>query len=149
MSDEVYRRVGRGGAGNWYSKKDVEAAEKAQAEADLEAQKAAVAPVVDAASASAYARSGRGGAGNFKDKAEAVASIQAEREEIEKAKATVAAAVKSSVPTHVGRGGAGNWTTETAAQADEDKQKVEDLELKVLKDVEAALEAPKATYQQS
>jgi hypothetical protein len=32
-SSDVYRRVGRGGAGNWYSKKDVEEAEKAQASA--------------------------------------------------------------------------------------------------------------------
>ena len=32
-TDQVFRRVGRGGAGNWYSKKDVEEAEKTQATA--------------------------------------------------------------------------------------------------------------------
>ena len=31
-SQDVYRRVGRGGAGNWYSKQDVEDADKAQLE---------------------------------------------------------------------------------------------------------------------
>jgi hypothetical protein len=33
MSDQVFRRVGRGGAGNWYSEKDVKEAEKALAAA--------------------------------------------------------------------------------------------------------------------
>jgi len=32
-ADQVFRRVGRGGAGNWYSKKDVEEVEKTQATA--------------------------------------------------------------------------------------------------------------------
>jgi hypothetical protein len=32
MSSEVFRRVGRGGAGNWYSKKDIEDAGKANTE---------------------------------------------------------------------------------------------------------------------
>jgi hypothetical protein len=35
MASEVFRRVGRGGAGNWYSKKDVEDADKAALEVSL------------------------------------------------------------------------------------------------------------------
>jgi len=31
-SSDVFRRVGRGGAGNWYSKKDIEDANKVEAE---------------------------------------------------------------------------------------------------------------------
>ena len=31
-SSEVFRRVGRGGAGNWYSKKDIDDANKVDAE---------------------------------------------------------------------------------------------------------------------
>jgi hypothetical protein len=32
MASEVFQRVGRGGAGNWYSKKDVEEADRAALE---------------------------------------------------------------------------------------------------------------------
>ncbi|RYC60360.1 hypothetical protein CHU98_g5856, partial [Xylaria longipes] len=77
MSD-AYLRTGRGGAGNFYSQKDVEdAATKDRAE-DIEAQKppATHLPLDDNSTApsttttttttpGAYARSGRGGAGNF------------------------------------------------------------------------------------
>ncbi|KAK4456285.1 hypothetical protein QBC34DRAFT_420016 [Podospora aff. communis PSN243] len=149
-SSDVYRRVGRGGAGNWYSKKDVEEAEKAQASADLEAQKAAVTPAPATDSAPVYARAGRGGAGNFKDQASAAASIKAEREEAERTKAAVAATAGKARVGLSGRGGVGNWSDSTtplgAVVQQEEQQKVEDLELKVLKDVEAGLAMPAPAY---
>jgi hypothetical protein len=84
---DAYRKVGRGGAGNFYSLKDIEDVEKAaqaKSDADPEAQKpspadelpsdpgqgpSTTAPAsssspLDAATAG-YARTGRGGAGNF------------------------------------------------------------------------------------
>ncbi|CAJ2510004.1 Uu.00g059040.m01.CDS01 [Anthostomella pinea] len=91
---DVYRRSGRGGAGNFYSQKDIDdVVNRAGPEDDLEAQKASL-PIddtpTDPADAPApapapaptptapqsqpqsqtpypYARSGRGGAGNFID----------------------------------------------------------------------------------
>ncbi|KAK0711089.1 hypothetical protein B0H67DRAFT_646496 [Lasiosphaeris hirsuta] len=154
-SDQVYRRVGRGGAGNWYSKKDVEEAEKLQAAADLEAQKhaatpAAVAAAAAAESAPAYTRAGRGGAGNFKDAATAAASVQLEREEVLRAQASSTAKPRTAGLS--GRGGAGNWNDTTAlggAQQERDQRKVEDLELKVLQDVDAVLAAPAPAYKQA
>lgn len=153
-ADQVYRRVGRGGAGNWYSKKDVEEAEKIQAAADLEAQKLAATPAAVAAaaegSAPAYARAGRGGAGNFKDAATAAASVQLEREEVRRAQAV--STVKPRQAGLSGRGGAGNWSDTTAlggAQQERDQRKVEDLELKVLQDVDAVLAAPAPAYKQA
>ncbi|KAI1369207.1 hypothetical protein F5Y08DRAFT_185061 [Xylaria arbuscula] len=85
-SNDAYLRTGRGGAGNFYSRKDVEDIAKKDATEDIEAQKPPVeqdgnstAPnttlqAVSASSAAAatpagdgatYLRSGRGGAGNF------------------------------------------------------------------------------------
>lgn len=98
---DAYRKVGRGGAGNFYSPKDVEDVEKAaqaRADADPEAQKAAVSPTAAADeppsdpaqhpsstpsssstarhpySTASYARTGRGGAGNFVDPVVAAAA---------------------------------------------------------------------------
>ncbi|KAI1170738.1 hypothetical protein F4777DRAFT_101839 [Nemania sp. FL0916] len=76
---EAYLRTGRGGAGNFYTQKDVEEAVTKSHSEDPEAQKVpssaaqlpvdstSTAPSVSAqqASAGGYARSGRGGAGNF------------------------------------------------------------------------------------
>lgn len=81
---DAYRKVGRGGAGNFYSQKDIEDVTKnAESSRDLEAQKPAPAdePPSDPAeppsnqppsagapsSTPVYARTGRGGAGNFVD----------------------------------------------------------------------------------
>ncbi|KAL2263228.1 hypothetical protein VTK26DRAFT_7722 [Humicola hyalothermophila] len=75
MSSEPLRRVGRGGAGNFYSKRDIQEAEQSDsAHRDLEAEAQAPSgnPLHRAQTHSAaeiagpsYARSGRGGAGNF------------------------------------------------------------------------------------
>ncbi|KAI1144461.1 hypothetical protein F5Y05DRAFT_28051 [Hypoxylon sp. FL0543] len=89
---DIYRRSGRGGAGNFFSQKDIEAAatKKAAGSQDLEAQNPQHTPADDdepptdpadvpaqttarqiasAASSGGYARTGRGGAGNFVDPA--------------------------------------------------------------------------------
>lgn len=178
MSDQVYRRVGRGGAGNWYNEKDVKEAEKALAAAvvrpqslssphlslspaqhpqltptqDLESQKHN-APAPGPSDGPAYARAGRGGAGNFKEKDAAAASIEAERAEVERTRAAVAAtgAGKPRTTALTGRGGAGNYTdgsapAPSAAEQEHQQQKVEDLEMKVLKDVDAVLAAPPAAH---
>ncbi|KAK0623548.1 hypothetical protein B0T14DRAFT_183325 [Immersiella caudata] len=134
---DVYRKVGRGGAGNFYSKKDVEEAEKAT-------------PTTDSSAPVSYARAGRGGAGNFKDQASAAASLRAEREEAERTKAAVAASAGKARVGLSGRGGVGNWSDSAtplgAVVQQEEQQKVEDLELKVLKDVEAGLSMPAPAY---
>ncbi|KAK1751750.1 hypothetical protein QBC47DRAFT_390920 [Echria macrotheca] len=158
MSEPVFRRVGRGGAGNWYSKKDVEEVQKNEAAAaaqDIEAQKQAVPattvpPPASESTTQTYARSGRGGAGNFKDQASAAASLRLEREEAERTKAVVAANLAKAKHPFSGRGGAGNWsdgvTPLGAQQQAEEQQRVEDLEMKVLRDVEAGLALPPPAY---
>jgi hypothetical protein len=107
------------------------------------------APATDS-SAPVYARAGRGGAGNFKDQVSAAASIKAEREEAERTKAAVAATVGKARVGLSGRGGVGNWSDSAtplgAVVQQEEQQKVEDLELKVLKDVEAGLAMPAPAY---
>ncbi|KAK0722934.1 hypothetical protein B0T26DRAFT_641380 [Lasiosphaeria miniovina] len=155
MSSEVFRRVGRGGAGNWYSQKEVNDAEKTL-RADIEAQKKAAADAAgqpDSASATAqqsvpvYVRGGRGGAGNV---APAAAEALQERDEAEKTRAVVAATPKPRTGLS-GRGGMGNWRDSTAPQQQsqpQDQKKVEDLELQVLQDVEAGLPPPPRTYHQ-
>ncbi|KAI1854599.1 hypothetical protein JX266_000717 [Neoarthrinium moseri] len=84
---DAYRKVGRGGAGNFYSKQDIEQAAKSTSPSDLEAQKPAPpadeppsdpaqppAPGPPSSSTPAYARTGRGGAGNYVDSSTAAAA---------------------------------------------------------------------------
>ncbi|KAK4217963.1 hypothetical protein QBC37DRAFT_413641 [Rhypophila decipiens] len=161
--DQVYRRVGRGGAGNWYSKKDVEEAEKAQQQADIEAQKqniaSAAGPANPIAASTQYHRAGRGGAGNFHEPAttapDAVdpVAVQQTEEQIEKIKAAVAAQ-KPRTGGMGGRGGVGNWSSNSNSlnvqqQEKEEQKKVQEVELRVLKDVEAGLAMPKPAYQRA
>ncbi|KAI1413697.1 hypothetical protein F5Y13DRAFT_160883 [Hypoxylon sp. FL1857] len=130
---DVYRRSGRGGAGNFYSQKDIEeVTKKAAAEPkDLEAQNphhlpddepptdpADVPPqtasqIASATSSGAYARSGRGGAGNFVDPASIL-----EGPTLPPSSTTTTAASRPQQPPPAaprsglsGRGGAGNWTS--------------------------------------
>ncbi|KAK3692526.1 hypothetical protein B0T22DRAFT_447464 [Podospora appendiculata] len=166
-SEPVFRRVGRGGAGNWYSKQDIEDAEKKTQAADLEGQKtkqasaplAATTTAANAAStAAAYARGGRGGAGNFAPPT-AVSGIDAsttqhEREQgTERTKAAVAAS-KPRTGGLSGRGGVGNWMDsataaaggETPQKVEQERKKLEEMELEVLKNVEAGLAMPRPAY---
>ncbi|KAK2070520.1 hypothetical protein P8C59_005006 [Phyllachora maydis] len=151
MSDN-FRRVGRGGAGNFLSKKDVEDAESASE--DLEAQRTAGPADANTpstaqapqASGPVYARAGRGGAGNYHEPA---AAQRQEAAEAERVKAAVAANQGKPRAGLTGRGGAGNWTDATAQRAgDEEQKKRKDLEAKILQDVQAGLVIPPRTYHQ-
>jgi hypothetical protein len=164
--DEPYHRVGRGGAGNFYSKKDISDAvsrgRAAKEDVDLEAQKPGgqlpnVAPASGARSSStlvytARSSSGRGGAGNLVHPSSLVlprttlapASVQ------QTPNAAAAAAVRR--PSHgggalSGRGGAGNWAQTTLpAPTPEPERRRKALDAKVSDDVEAALAAPSRAY---
>ncbi|KAI6091858.1 hypothetical protein F4821DRAFT_254613 [Hypoxylon rubiginosum] len=130
---DVYRRTGRGGAGNFYSQKDIaEATKAADSSKDLEAQKQqqqqpapadeiptdpADAPAQNATLApGAYARTGRGGAGNFVDPI-SVAAAQTSSSASTTSPPTSPTSSTTPAPAVVarnglsGRGGAGNWTT--------------------------------------
>lgn len=137
---------------------------------DIEAQKhhgaSAAGPANPIAASTQYHRAGRGGAGNFHDPtATATASaetdaidpvaVQQREEQIEKIKAAVAAQ-KPRTGGMGGRGGVGNWSNNQSMtaqqlekQAEEEQKKVQEVELKVLKDVEAGLAMPKPAYQRA
>ncbi|KAK3296064.1 uncharacterized protein B0H64DRAFT_374206 [Chaetomium fimeti] len=176
MSSEVFRRVGRGGAGNFYSKQDVQDAEKkASTTTDLEAQDQlpnplSLTPTHATGSSSlgpgtSYTRAGRGGAGNFTfssadDAASTPASsadtaAQKQEEEADRAKAAAAVAAslaaKSKAGGLSGRGGAGNWSMGGSEREEEDKEErrkeeEKEVERKVLMDVEVGLAPPARVY---
>ncbi len=78
--------------------------------------------------------------------------MQAEREEAERTKAVVTANLANKPRVGLGgRGGAGNWTdgsnpVPNPQHQEREQKKVEDLELKVLKDVDAGLAVPAPAY---
>ncbi|KAI1634132.1 hypothetical protein F4809DRAFT_620201 [Biscogniauxia mediterranea] len=124
---DVYRRTGRGGAGNFYSQKDVDEVNKTENESqDLEAQKQSTSsdsqprphphplrssPILYTQRPDIPARSssGRGGAGNFTTSASPSTSTPTNP--------TTTTTTASSSPTAMaagtlsGRGGAGNWAS--------------------------------------
>ncbi|VBB86922.1 Putative protein of unknown function [Podospora comata] len=159
MSDDVFRRTGRGGAGNYYSKKDIEDVQKAsEASADLEAQAdlTKTATTIQQQPAPVpYSRGGRGGAGNFYDAADTAASAKQQSEDAERTKKAVAASIAARQKTGgTGRGGAGNYGAAAIPGADlptpEDEQRKklaeEEMEMKVLKEVEDQLDKPPGAY---
>ena len=155
MSSDVFRRVGRGGAGNFYSQKDVEDAENARPK-DLEAQQQKTATSqhtttqATSNSAPAYSRAGRGGAGNFYEAGTISESIEREQE-VQKTKAAVAASGNArSRGGLTGRGGMGNWADDSAdvERVKEEEKKKEVIEAKILEDVEAGLKLPAKAYHQ-
>ncbi|KAH6624999.1 hypothetical protein B0J18DRAFT_429897 [Chaetomium sp. MPI-SDFR-AT-0129] len=154
MSSEVFRRVGRGGAGNFYSKQDVQEADKVSKE-DIEAQTAdplTLTRTTTTGTASgqpgpgpSYTRAGRGGAGNFtfpspttdsngeapdaaaaaaKQTEEAAAEAEADRLQVTDA---VAASLATRAKTGglSGRGGAGNWATGADSTEIREREQVE------------------------
>ncbi|KAF5501028.1 hypothetical protein CGCS363_v006638 [Colletotrichum siamense] len=151
MSD-VFRKVGRGGAGNFYSKKDVEDVEKAKPE-DAEAQKDAAAAATttsptSSSNGSAYARAGRGGAGNFYDHS-SLPDTKQQEEAAGKTQAAVNASLARSARGATGRGGAGNYGDSTvpgSETAEDEVKRKEALEKKIIEDVEAGLPMPPKTY---
>ncbi|KAK5990012.1 hypothetical protein PT974_08275 [Cladobotryum mycophilum] len=149
---DALRKVGRGGAGNYYSAKEADDASK-----DLEAQKLNLPIDHVPPGVGLVARAGRGGAGNFVDPA------QNARDQEQLAHET-AAAVRSNVKNNnsnnhqaqggglSGRGGAGNFNSSSskAEQAkrreEEDKSRIAHLETKVKEAVESGLKVPEKVH---
>ncbi|KAK4146963.1 uncharacterized protein C8A04DRAFT_25157 [Dichotomopilus funicola] len=155
MSSEVFRRVGRGGAGNFYSQQDVQEADRVSKE-DIEAQTADPLTLTRTTTAGttsgqpgpgpSYTRAGRGGAGNFtfpspttdsnggaaSDAAAAAAKQPEEAAAAAEAdRLQVTDAVAASLATRAktgglsGRGGAGNWATGTDSIEIREREKAE------------------------
>lgn len=163
MASDMYRKVGRGGAGNYYSSQDIQQAQKQAAEVrprsqnktsilslpkDIEAQPI-IAGELRASDAKEpeYIHSGRGGAGNYSN-----ASDAAERK---RSVDMTPSTREQTVPEggFYGRGGAGNLRgsdkspsvddTETkASEAQKEKQAYEDT----VQDVEKGLRAPEKAH---
>lgn len=162
MGDQqAFRKVGRGGAGNFYSSHQVDNADRvhapslpfprdpdSQALQDLEAQERSAAPP-DAFSSSgghAFARAGRGGAGNYVDPAQ----LPDAHEQEEAVAAAVSARRKQQHPRGglAGRGGAGNWKPEDESGLDEEKKSWgEELERKAREMVDKGLKMPEKIHQ--
>ncbi|RSL61312.1 hypothetical protein CEP54_006276 [Fusarium duplospermum] len=139
---DVYRRVGRGGAGNYYASTEVDEAAR-----DLEAQDLATnpAPPPDRKTTHLPARAGRGGAGNYVDPAD-LPDAREQEEMADKTAAAVSASLKRN-SQHIrgglaGRGGAGNWKTEEEEREHHQKSKGEELEKKIKEAVEKGLKMP-------
>ncbi|KAI0098975.1 hypothetical protein F4776DRAFT_527093 [Hypoxylon sp. NC0597] len=164
---DVYRRSGRGGAGNFYSQKDIEEVTNKEAGSkDLEAQKPqhfpddepltdpadvpsqAAPQIASAASSGTYARSGRGGAGNFVDPASISEGSPLPTSSI----ITTASKSHQSPPTAPrsglsGRGGAGNWTSteetkEEVYDPEQEHKRREALDANILKGIRESLPQP-------
>ncbi|KAK4186556.1 putative mitochondrial DnaJ chaperone [Podospora australis] len=166
-SSDVFRKVGRGGAGNFYSKKDVEEviAATTSGKKDVEAQlptttEAELTKTITAATLAQqqqpapYSKGGRGGAGNFYDAALTAESAKSHHDEVERTKAAVAASIAAkaksgSLFTGGGRGGAGNYGAAVTNSKEEEEQRKaveEELELRVLREVEESLGKPMGVY---
>ncbi|KAL8656970.1 MAG: hypothetical protein Q9226_002386 [Calogaya cf. arnoldii] len=145
MSSDMYGKVGRGGAGNYYSSQDIQQAQKQAAE-DVEAQ-----PIIAAehrapdAKEPEYIHSGRGGAGNYSS-----ASDPAERK---RSVDMTPSTRERTVPEggFYGRGGAGNLRGSDKGLSEEgtemterevQKQAYEDT----VTDVEKGLKAPEKAH---
>ncbi|KAF9774800.1 hypothetical protein IL306_007174 [Fusarium sp. DS 682] len=143
---DVYRKVGRGGAGNFVSSKPEDAAN-----ADLEAQNLATEEVQ--LTANAPARAGRGGFGNYVNPEE----LPDAKEQAEMAQKTAAAVNASLKKNHVvrgglgGRGGAGNWKhaisfEEEERMREEERSRGEELAKKVKEEVDKGLRMPEKVH---
>lgn len=168
---EAYRKVGRGGAGNFYSKKDIEELNStSQATGDLEAQKPAPAdaPPSDPAEAPAagppatsgtsssssapvYARTGRGGAGNFVDPLTASSGsvhpdAQPHPAAIVHSTGNQSLAQAPAPPRLSGRGGAGNFAGGGEQRiidgGEQERKRKEAIDNDIFADVRAGLREP-------
>ncbi|KAG9257285.1 uncharacterized protein F5Z01DRAFT_671723 [Emericellopsis atlantica] len=139
MTQDQLRKVGRGGAGNFYS------APSKEAEADLEAQTAEDTGTAPSSTVPSAARAGRGGAGNFINPQDAQAN------EADVAASTMEAVRQEpSAPRaggYAGRGGAGNWKAKKEADGEErDAEGNHDIEHKVKEAVEHGLKMPEKVH---
>lgn len=177
MSD-VFRRIGRGGAGNFIPEKEIQEAERAQHAhvshlcatlfgvialsvpqlvltsplQDPESQKseATAAPITEAAAAHPpqYVRVGRGGSGNYTEPP-TIAESQDRQDVVERTKAAVSASQAGKPRTGFSsRGGAGNWTEDAPADDSEEVTKQQEIADKVKEDINSSLPPPPKTYHQ-
>ncbi|KAI4202812.1 MAG: hypothetical protein LQ350_002310 [Teloschistes chrysophthalmus] len=144
MEPETYQKFGRGGAGNYYSKKDIQQVEKKAAE-DVESQPTTPGELRGAdAKQPEFIHSGRGGAGNYGN-----APDTAERKRSIDMNPTTR---EGTVPEggFYGRGGAGNLRNPEAS-SDTDNgnpaspKQGEAYEMTV-RDVEKGLRAPEQAH---
>jgi len=162
MADEIYKKVGRGGAGNYYTKKDIEDLDHQQK--DLEAQTPSLESAAISASdlpsppSSEYHRTGRGGAGNYVPASNANALDRKELTRIPSA-GSGNAKVQEKIGSDKtyrgtsGRGGAGNWRQtreeeERRLTNDEEEKKMAGslVQQQVREDVERGLQMPSKAY---
>lgn len=95
---------------------------------------------------SGYTRAGRGGAGNFYDST-TLPDAKDREDAAEKTRLAVNASINKPKAGHAGRGGAGNWAPTTTEHDEGERKRREDLEAKILQDVELGLPMPPKTYQ--
>ncbi|KAI8966361.1 hypothetical protein F5Y11DRAFT_190348 [Daldinia sp. FL1419] len=167
MADMPYRRSGRGGAGNFYSQKDIEEVVAKRKSEDPEAQKSqpladdepltdpadGPAPLVPttttgstASGVKTYARSGRGGAGNFVDPSVAttISTAQAAKPQNQSHLRSPPASPRRGGASS-GRGGAGNWTSEHGDEPydrEQERKRREALDAHILQDIRNSLPQP-------
>ncbi|KAL6713414.1 hypothetical protein ACLMJK_008879 [Lecanora helva] len=139
-----YRKVGRGGAGNYYSQDDVAKASKLKEDVEAQHTTTEASPEEIAKARSEYAHSGRGGAGNY--------SYGTRIEEAQALKTGETPSVQDSNPSHTGyhgRGGAGNYQSGDAEKAEARRRASIAQEKKhpqVIQDVEAGLRQPEKVH---
>ncbi|KAG9241897.1 hypothetical protein BJ878DRAFT_202945 [Calycina marina] len=137
MADEVYSKVGRGGAGNFYSKKDV----VATTPTDLEAQS----PTTTPNTTTEYQHTGRGGAGNW------VAPSSLADAGLAQTISTPSTSTENMAKQAYkgGRGGAGNFhdrEAEERARSEEEERRRRENEGAIVRDVEKGLARPERAY---
>jgi len=157
---EPYKKVGRGGAGNFYTPQDVEDINKAtEPTDDIEAQTSPTdtdtASLARALNASRpppeYLHSGRGGAGNWFQPAELSSQglVQAANSSATATEAPRKGAVLSKPTYRGGRGGAGNYVDFAAQEREkreEEERRRREMEARIGMDVEAGLARPARAY---
>ncbi|KAI0429701.1 hypothetical protein F5Y09DRAFT_254722 [Xylaria sp. FL1042] len=166
---DAYLRTGRGGAGNFYSQKDVEDAATKDRTEDIEAQNppakldnnsttpSTLPPT--SAGGNVYARSGRGGAGNFVMPPSNLPTTSPPSKPTTQQSSTpnsggTSGGTSGSLPRYSGRGGAGNWgdnsnsESEGARQAkdEQEQRRKEALDAGIAREIRASLPQPPRTY---
>jgi hypothetical protein len=160
MSDEIAQKVGRGGAGNYYTKAEVENASHAvwlmcsalmRPFANMLLQsppsQKSTQRVDTQLEFPTYARTGRGGAGNYiapaqelPTSSDAQSDLQSAREVLdasrEKLKDKVTVDKSKAYRGHSGRGGAGNWKP---GSEEAERKRAEDKEMKVRNRIDASI----------
>ncbi|KAI1074343.1 hypothetical protein F5B20DRAFT_441084 [Whalleya microplaca] len=157
---DVYRRSGRGGAGNFYSQKEIDEATRPKSK-DLEAQhpQPTDTPPTDPSDPPqspstlppqtqppSTTSTGRGGAGNFVDPAQARAAPSDTSALPHSAPHSLPSTTTTTTPRAAmsGRGGSGNWATGDTQvyDAEQERKRREALDAGILRDIRASLPRP-------